>query len=175
MGKADNQRQNATKGGKREKAPAGKFEKSKKQKVAEEEPLEDEMLDEENEDELYGSEAGEEAFDELEKEAKMLRVVEGDESDSDESAVAGEGAGDENAEFLNDGQDLDLPSEVSESEEDEDLKGADDTDSELENYYEEIGIADEADVPQAESQEQLYRKKAKAEKAAEKAEQAPKE
>ena len=42
---------------------------------------------------------------------------------------------------------MDLPSEVSESEENEDLKGVDDTDSELENYYEEIGIADEEDVP----------------------------
>ena len=129
------------------------------------------MLDEENEDDLYGSDADEDAFDELEKEAKMLR----DESESDQSGADGDDAGDENAEFLNDGQDLDLPSEVSESEEDEDLKGADDTDSELENYYEEIGIADEADVPQAESQEQLYRKKIKAEKAAEKAAKAPKE
>ena len=133
--------------------------------------MEDEMLDEENEDDLYGSDADEDAFDELEKEAKMLR----DESESDQSGADGDDAGDENAEFLNDGQDLDLPSEVSESEEDEDLKGADDTDSELENYYEEIGIADEADVPQAESQEQLYRKKIKAEKAAEKAAKAPKE
>jgi len=170
MGKANNQRQNTTKGEKRGKAPAGKFEKSKRQKVEEEEPLEDEMLDEENEDDLYGSDADEDAFDELEKEAKMLR----DESESEQSGAGEDGAGDENAEFLNDGQDLDLPSEVSESEEDEDLKGADDTDSELENYYEEIGIADEADVPQAESQEQLYRKKVKADKAAEKA-KAPKE
>ena len=165
MGKANNQGQNTTKGGKRGKAPAGKFEKSKRQKVEEEEPLEDEMLGEEAEDDLYGSDADEDAFDELEKEAKMLR----DESESEQSGAAGEGAGDENAEFLDDGQDLDLPSEVSESEEDEDLKGADDTDSELENYYEEIGIAGEADVPQAESQAQLYRKKAKAEKEADKA------
>lgn len=129
------------------------------------------MLGEEEEDDLYGSDADEDAFDELEKEAKMLR----DESESEQSDAAGEGAGDENAEFLDDGQDLDLPSEVSESEEDEDLKGAEDTDSELENYYEEIGIAGEADVPQAESQAQLYRKKAKAEKEAEKAAKAPKE
>jgi len=123
------------------------------------------MLDEENEDDLYGSDAEENAFDELEQEAKMLR----DESASEQSGAEEAGAGDENAEFLDDGQDLDLPSEVSESEEDEDLKGAEDTDSELENYYEEIGIAGEADVPQAESQEQLYRKKMKAAKAADKA------
>ena len=129
------------------------------------------MLGEEEEDDLYGSDADEDAFDELEKEAKMLR----DESESEQSDAAGEGAGDENAEFLDDGQDLDLPSEVSESEEDEDLKGAEDTDSELENYYEEIGIAGEADVPQADSQAQLYRKKAKADKEAEKAAKAPKE
>ena len=172
MGKANNQGQNTTKGGKRGKAPAGKFEQSKRQKVEEEEPLEDGMVGEEEEDaDLYGSDADEAAFDELEQEAKMLR----DESESEQSGAAGEGAGDENAEFLDDGQELDLPSEVSESEEDGDLKGADDTDSELENYYEEIGIAGEADVPQAESQAQLYRKKAKAEKEADKAAKAPKE
>lgn len=61
--------------------------------------MEDEMLDEENEDDLYGSDADEDAFDELEKEAKMLR----DESESDQSGADGDDAGDENAEFLNDG------------------------------------------------------------------------
>jgi hypothetical protein len=57
------------------------------------------MLGEEEEDDLYGSDADEDAFDELEKEAKMLR----DESESEQSDAAGEGAGDENAEFLDDG------------------------------------------------------------------------
>jgi hypothetical protein len=57
------------------------------------------MLDEEEEADLYGSDADEDAFDELEKEAKMLR----DESESEQSGAEEDGAGDENAEFLDDG------------------------------------------------------------------------
>ena len=86
----------------------------------------------------------------------MLRDEEEDEEEQSESDDQGE-----NAEFLAGGEDLDLPSEISES--DGDLKGPDDTDSELENYYEEIGIADEEDF--SKPKEPVYKTKEKAPKA----------
>ena len=98
---------------------------------------------------------------ELEEEAKMLRDEKQDEGESDEQTDKEESDEGENAEFLAGGEDLDLPSEISES--DGDLKGPDDTDSELENYYEEIGIADEEDF--SKPKEPVYQTKQKAPKA----------
>jgi hypothetical protein len=86
-----------------------------------------------------------------------------EESEKDEESKEDEG---ENTEFLAGGEDLDLPSEMSES--DADLEG--DDDSELENYYEEIGIADEEDYTKP--KEDLYKTKTKAPKTVAKAEPA---
>jgi len=127
--------------------------------------VEEELKSEDGESlESEYDEEEEKDMQELEQEAKMLR----DESisESDEEADQGKEEEGENTEFLTGGEDLDLPSELSES--DADLKGPEDTDSELENYYEEIGIADEEDFTKP--QEALYKTKEKPQKQQAKAE-----
>jgi hypothetical protein len=87
-----------------------------------------------------GEESNEEEFDEIEQEAKMMR-----DSNSEEEEDA--------TEFMQTGEDLDLPSEDSEIDGD-DLDGDDDQDD-LDDYYEELGIKHEKDYT---GTEELYKK-----------------
>jgi hypothetical protein len=91
----------------------------------------------------------EEEFKALEKEAKMLRDESVSESGDDEEAK-----GDQDAEFLAAGEDLDLPEE--DSDQDDEADEDDQTDDDLEDYYNELGIAGETDTLKKE--EPVYKK-----------------
>jgi len=77
---------------------------------------------------------------EIEEEARIAR----DESDSEDDA--------DNAEFLAHGVDLDLPDEDSADEVDDD-----ESDSELDDYYQELGIAGQKDFTKKEDEKKLYK------------------
>jgi hypothetical protein len=111
----------------------------------------------EKEEEEMFSEGDEAEFDQMEKEAKYMKD---DYSSSEDEAK--ESQEDENAQFLAHGHDLDLPEESSDEEE----ESGDESDKELQEYYEELGIAEEM----AKSKKSLYKqtKKQKAKKSGDK-------
>lgn len=103
------------------------------------EGAEEDMVSLENDDD--GEDQG------LEEEARIAR----DETDSEDDA--------DNAEFLAHGVDLDLPEEDSADELDDDGS----QDSELDDYYQELGIAAQKDWTKNDDGQQLYKKTKKKE------------
>ena len=116
-----------------------KVQESEEDEFVSDEGAEEDMVSLENDDD--GEDQG------LEEEARIAR----DETDSEDDA--------DNAEFLAHGVDLDLPDEDSADELDDDGS----QDSELDDYYQELGIAAQKDWTKNDDGQQLYKKTKKKE------------
>ena len=116
-----------------------KVQESEEDEFVSDEGAEEDMVSLANDDD--GEDQG------LEEEARIAR----DETDSEDDA--------DNAEFLAHGVDLDLPDEDSADELDDDGS----QDSELDDYYQELGIAAQKDWTKNDDGQQLYKKTKKKE------------
>ena len=113
--------------------------KNRKNTPKVQESEEDEFISDDDEEMLSMDEEEEQ---QIEEEARIAR----DETDSEEEA--------DNAEFLAHGVDLDLPDEDSADEEQDDEASQD---SELDDYYRELGIAGEKDYSKKDGEDKLYK------------------